>query len=105
MNRRNSDAERMVMEILQDEFARGDIRVDAFGSPGSRECCVWLSKGKARVPVIPLRYEYARIDEKKPPRLSDSLEEWQASGTGDLPKAISRAITELRRRTQKLSAV
>ena len=98
MDRSDGEVELLIREILEDEFDRYDIRVHAHGRPGDLERCVWLCKGKERIPVIPMRFSYIQIDKKRPPRLSSSLEEWRSSRSGDLPRMLSRALTEMRKR-------
>jgi hypothetical protein len=105
MDWRDSDTERMVKDILDDEFDRKDVEVKAVGPRNQAGRQVWLSHGRQRVPLIPLNLDYRRVDEKHPPKLLVSLEDWRTSHTGDLPHILSNALNELRRRESNKTAV
>ena len=101
---RDAEVEQMIRGILEDQFAQTDIEVEAIGSWWSRERAVWLRRGRTRVPVIPLRCQYGEVDERRPPRLSEAIEDWRTSASHDLPRVISYALTELHRRNQRMMA-
>lgn len=105
MEWRDPDTEEMLRELLDDEFNRRDIAVKAVGPRNQAERRVWLSRGRQRVPLIPLNLDYQRIDEKHPPKLLVSLEDWRTFHTGDLPHILSNALSELRRRESNKTAV
>jgi hypothetical protein len=98
MDWRDANVEQMVKELLDDEFNRKDVEVKAVGPRNQAGRQVWLSHGRQRVPLIPLNLDYRRVDEKHPPKLLVSLEDWRTFHTGDLPPILSRALSELHRR-------